>query len=102
MNDYDIDHPAQVRQQMVEAAHGATLDAQASQQISHLLMTLADYKGVLVKLADRVTELQHSVRTNAANVQRSATEALEVFAPMANRLGVWSLKAMLEDLAFQV
>lgn len=93
---------SQIRQQMVEAAQGAELDSKSSEDINRLLMTLADYKGVLVKLADRVAELQHSVRTNAPYCERSAREALEVFAPMANRLGVWSLKAMLEDLAFKV
>lgn len=31
-----------------------------------------------------------------------AAEALGVFAPLANRLGVWSIKADLEDLAFKV
>ena len=92
----------QVRQDMVEAAKGGMLDEQASQKITHLLMTLADYKGVLVKLADRVVDLQRAVKTNAEHTYRSATEALELFAPMANRLGVWSLKAKLEDLAFQV
>ena len=47
-------------------------------------------------LADRVQALRADAREDAAR------EALAVFAPLANRLGVWSLKAELEDLAFKV
>lgn len=59
-------------------------------------------EAVLVKLADRL----HSMRTISclpSNEQRSiAQETLDVYAVLANRLGLWSLKAELEDLSFQV
>ena len=86
---------------MVEAAKGAPLDPQASQRISHLLLTLADVHGVLIKLADRLSAMRAAV-PGSLELLRGAREALDVFAPMANRLGVWSIKAALEDLAFQV
>ena len=93
--------PLQVRQEMVEACKGASLDPDTSQRISHLLLTLADVHGVLIKLADRLAALQNAA-PGSPGLDHSAKEALEVFAPIANRLGVWSIKAALEDLAFQV
>ena len=93
--------PLQVRQEMVEACKGASLDPDTSQRISHLLLTLADVHGVLIKLADRLAALQNAA-PGSPGLEHSAKEALEVFAPIANRLGVWSIKAALEDLAFQV
>lgn len=86
---------------MVEACKGSPLDQEASQRISRLLLTLADVHGVLIKLADRLAALR-ALAPGSLALARSAQEALEVFAPMANRLGVWSIKAALEDLAFKV
>lgn len=91
----------QVRQDMVEASKGAPLNPEASQRISHLLLTLADVRGVLIKLVDSLAGLRSAKMPPQERI-RSAQEALEVFAPIANRLGVWSIKAALEDLAFKV
>lgn len=63
---------------------------------------MEDVKAVLIKLACRV----HNMKTISALPREKqvslAQETLDVFSVVANRLGVWCLKAELEDLAFSV
>lgn len=66
-----------------------------------LLAMVEDIRVVLLRLASRTQTLRYY--TNVADERRQimAREAMDIYAPLANRLGVWQLKWELEDLSFR-
>lgn len=66
-----------------------------------LLSMVDDVRAVLIKLAYRVQRLRQLKLADLVEQQEIARESLEIFAPIANRLGIGQLKWELEDLAFR-
>jgi GTP pyrophosphokinase len=66
-----------------------------------LLAVVSDPRLVLARLAEELVALRHARELSQPERERRALEARAVYAPLANRLGVWQLKWELEDLAFR-
>lgn len=90
-----------------ETALGRNASQKAAEQIEilrkMLLSMASDMRVVLVRLASRVTTLRYFAELRLEN-ERTADYGritLDLYAPLANRLGIWQLKWELEDLAFR-
>ncbi|HET9472217.1 MAG TPA: HD domain-containing protein, partial [Usitatibacter sp.] len=72
------------------------------EQLRKMLLAIAeDVRVVLIKLAERVVYLRSLTRADEALRRAAGTQTLQLFAPLANRLGVSELKWELEDFAFR-
>ena len=83
----------------------AVLSSQSKSQtdnVRHMLIALIDDPRVaVVKLAERIVSLRRAQEAPLEQREPMATEAMQFFAPLANRLGIWQLQGLLEDLAFR-
>ncbi len=75
--------------------------AQAESVRKMLLAVVEDVRVVLIKLAERLQEMRMLKYLPLEQQRKMASETLEIFTPLANRLGVWQIKWELEDLALR-
>ncbi len=84
-----------------DLAWGRDLQELESLRKMFIAMAEDDVRVIFIKLADRLHNMRTLAGLTPENQQRMARETLQIFAPIANRLGIWLWKAELEDLAFR-
>jgi GTP pyrophosphokinase len=76
--------------------------AEQSENVRKMLLAFSrDLRVVMLRLASRLQTLRHYAASKQTPPISLAHESLHVFAPLANRLGIWQLKWEMEDLAFR-
>ncbi len=86
----------------VRGTQGAEEAAQQVETMRKMLLAMVeDIRVVLIKLAERTQTLRHLSRVDEAVQRQVAQDTQSIFAPLANRLGVWQIKWELEDLSMR-
>jgi GTP pyrophosphokinase len=92
----------QIQRAARSAQPGEGLQGQQTERVRKMLLAFSrDLRVVLLRLASRLQTLRWHAASKRPCPEALATESLQVFAPLANRLGIWQIKWELEDLAFR-
>lgn len=82
-------------------ASGRDLEHDERSQLRAMILAMTDARVVIVKLAARLIKMRNLHTAPPAQQARYAEESLSIYAPLANRLGIFTIKNELEDLAFK-
>jgi len=83
-------------------AHAADGNGAQTENVRKMLLAFSrDLRVVMLRLASRLQTLRYAAATKEPVAENVARESLQVFAPLANRLGIWQVKWEIEDLSFR-
>lgn len=102
---YLVDGVTKLKDVSAGVARGRMLSKQEIQDLStqKLFREMgSDVRVVIIKLFDRLHNMRTIKHMSREGQERKARETLYVFAPLANRLGIWTLKSELESLSLEV
>jgi GTP pyrophosphokinase len=92
----------QIQRAVRDAPVDAERRAMQTERVRKMLLAFSqDLRVVLLRLASRLQTLRWHAATKIACPGALAAESMQVFAPLANRLGIWQIKWEIEDLAFR-
>ena len=92
----------QIQRAAREAQVEQELQAQQTERVRKMLLAFSrDLRVVLLRLASRLQTLRWYAASKQPCPTALAAESMQVFAPLANRLGIWQIKWEMEDLAFR-
>jgi len=86
---------------LTQISFGSKAEAQAENFRKMILAMVKDIRVIIIKLTDRLHNMHTLSALKAEKRRRIAIETLEIYAPIANRLGMNSIKRSFEDLGFQ-
>lgn len=98
-----LDHLRPIARGFVADAESSPQEKRAQIEILRkmLLAMVEDIRVVLLRLASRTQTLRHYAKHDDELRAQVARETLDIYSPLANRLGIWELKWELEDLSFR-
>ena len=95
-------HAEAVQVNLAPAPHKKIREEEIAEALRMTFLAMSDdIRVIVIKLADRLHNMRTLSYASEDMQKRIAQETLDIFAPLANRLGIWQFKWELEDLAFR-
>jgi RelA/SpoT family (p)ppGpp synthetase len=94
---------AYASQTKLKTRKNGDIDIRAAETVRQAVLSIieGDIRIILIRMADCLVDLRYASGLNQESQLEIAGEAMHIYAPLANRLGIWRLKWELEDLAFR-